>query len=193
LHERFYRGDRLLAAAAMPSPAIVEIISRELSGKPCRRILAGDGVTTSDLTITPTPGLFAGVSIDVRAAKKSSPAFGDVASAAKNLDEYQYLICSLVPSIPDSDLSKLELQKYRIAIMAAFARLVGIMNSSTPELADWVRNAKWLVEETSEAYLQAKSKVKLHPLRRAELFQYFGVPSDKIDAALRAFYGGSPQ
>ena len=56
--------------------------------------------------------------------QKVLPAIGDVASAAKNLDEYQFLICSLVPSLPDSNPSKMELQKYRVAIIAAFAKLV---------------------------------------------------------------------
>jgi hypothetical protein len=79
------------------------IISHQLSTSSCNKLLSGDGITTSDLTIKGVHGLFGPVSIDARSARKSVPAIGDVASAAKNLDEYQFLICSLVPSLPDKD------------------------------------------------------------------------------------------
>ena len=151
--------------------------------------MAGDGVTTPDLTLKPTPGVFAGFSVDVRSARKSAPEAGEAASAAKNLDEYQFLICALVPSLPDSSPAKMELQKYRVAAFAAFAKLVEVLNSTPQDLGTWSRHAKWLVEETSEAYLQAKSGVKTHPLRRNEVFDYFGVPSNVVESALKSFYG----
>jgi hypothetical protein len=99
------------------------IISLQLSSSSCSKLLSGDGITTSDLTIKGVHGIFGPVSIDARSAKKGVPAIGDVASAAKNLDEYQFLICSMVPSLPDSNPSKMELQKYRVAIIAAFANM----------------------------------------------------------------------
>ena len=103
------------------------IISLQLSSSSCSKLLSGDGITTSDLTIKGVHGIFGPVSIDARSAKKGVPAIGDVASAAKNLDEYQFLICSMVPSLPDSNPSKMELQKYRVAIIAAFAKLVPLL------------------------------------------------------------------
>ncbi len=165
------------------------IISKELSGKPCKKVLSGDGVTSPDLTIRALPGIFAGVSIDIRSARNTFPQIGEMASAAKNLDEYQSMICSLVPSLADSNPSKMEIQKYRLAIIAAFSRLVHDLNHDQKELTGWSMHAKWLVEEASEAYLQAKSGIRTHPIRRKEVFEYFGVPSDAVDSALRAFYG----
>jgi hypothetical protein len=165
------------------------IISRELSGSSCRRILAADGVTSAYLTINPSAGIFSAVSVDVRAARNSAPEVGEASSAAKNLDEYQFLICSLVPSLPDSNPSKLELQKYRVAIFAAFAKLVGVLNGRPQELGEWSRHARWLVEETSEAYLQAKSDVRMHPLRHVEVFEYLGIQEAAVSSALRSFYG----
>ncbi|MGI0037525.1 MAG: hypothetical protein ACRD99_04125, partial [Nitrososphaera sp.] len=155
----------------------------------CRRLLASDGVPSGVLTISSATGLFGAVSMDVQAARKSVPEIGDAASAAKNLDEYQFLICSLVPSLPDSNPSKLDLQKYRVAIIAAFSKLVGILKEKQQELGEWNRHAKWLVEETSEAYLQAKSNIQTHPLRRKEVFDYFGVPEAAVVSAIRTFYG----
>jgi hypothetical protein len=171
-------------------PSILNsIISRELSAPSCRRILAADGVTSSYLSINAAAGLFPAASIDVREARKSLPEIGEASSAAKNLDEYQYLICSLAPSLPDSDPSKLSMQKYRIAIFAAFAKLVSILGANQGELGEWSRQARWLVEETSEAYLKAKSGIQTYAVRRRELFDYFGVPEDAVDSALRSYYG----
>jgi hypothetical protein len=46
-----------------------------------------------------------------------------------------------------------------------------------------------LLEETSEVYVQAKSNAKLQvALYSKEAFESFGVPEDRIEAALKAFY-----
>ncbi len=165
-------------------------MSRLLAGSGCRRLLAADGITTPELGINGMQGIFEAASVDARTARKSVPAVGQAASIAKNLDEYQFLICSLVPSLPDSDPSKLQLQKYRVAIVAAFARLAANLKEIRPgDLAQWNRHARSLLEETSEAYVKAKSNAKLQVASHREAFEFFGVPEDRIDAALRAFYG----
>jgi len=119
------------------------------------------------------------------------PAIGDVASAAKNLDEYQFLICSLVPSLPDSNPSKMELQKYRVAILAAFAKLVPLLllkDIRQDDLVQWSKHAKALLEETSDTYLQANSNSKMQITSHKDVFEYFGIPVDRVQVALRAFY-----
>jgi hypothetical protein len=131
------------------------------------------------------------VSIDARSARKSVPAVGDVASAVKNLDEYQFLICSLVPSLPDSNPSKMELQKYRVAIIAAFAKLVPMLllkSMRQDDLVQWSKHAKALLEETSDTYLKANSNSNLQIASHKDVFEYFEVPVDKVQVALRAFY-----
>jgi hypothetical protein len=165
------------------------IISHQLAGSSCSKLLSGDGITTADLTIKGVHGIFGAASIDARSARKSMPAIGDVASAAKNLDEYQFLICSLVPSLPDSSPSKMELQKYRVAIIAAFTKLVPLLKSMRQDdLVQWSRHAKALLEETSDAYLKTKSNSNLHITSHKKTFEYFEVPEEKVQAALRAFY-----
>lgn len=166
------------------------MISRLLAGPGCRRLLAGDGITTAELSIKGMQGMFEAISVDARSARKSVPEVGQAASVAKNLDEYQFLICSLAPSLPDSDPSKLHLQKYRVGIAAAFAMLASLLKETSPEgLAQWNRHARSLLEETSEAYVKAKSNAKLQVAGHKEAFEFFGVPEEKIDAALAAFYG----
>ena len=168
------------------------IITHQLSSSSCSKLLSGDGITTSNLTIKGVHGIFGPVSIDVRTARKSVPAIGDVASAAKNLDEYQFLICSLVPSLPDSNPSKMELQKYRVAIIAAFAKLVPLLlllkDMRQDELVQWSKHAKALLEETSDTYLKANSNSNLHIASHKDSFEYFEVPEDRVQVALRAFY-----
>jgi hypothetical protein len=173
----------------MPASLLNLIISHHLDGFRCSKLLSGDGITTSDFTIKGAHGIFGPASIDVRSAKKSMPAIGDVASAAKNLDEYQFLICSLVLSLPDSSLSKMELQKYRVAIIAAFTKLVRLLKTvRQDELAEWSRHAKVLVEEVSDAYFKAKSNSNLQIVLHKDVFEYFDVPEERVRVALRAFY-----
>jgi hypothetical protein len=133
-------------------------------------------------------GIFGAASIDARSARKSVSAIGDVASAAKNLDEYQFLICSLVPSLPDSHPSKMELQKYRVAIIAAFAKLVPLLLLKSMQQDDFVQWSKAILEETSDTYLKANSNSKMQIASHKDAFEYFGVPEERIQAALRAFY-----
>ena len=174
----------------MPS-LLNSIISHQLSSSSCSKLLSGDGITSFDLTIKGVSGLFGPVSIDVRSTRKIVPAIGDVASAAKNLDEYQFLICSLVPSLPDSNPSKIELQKYRVAIIAAFAKLVPLLLLKAirqDDLVQWSKHAKALLEETSDTYLKANSNSKMQIASHKEAFEYFEVPIDRVQVALRAFY-----
>jgi hypothetical protein len=167
------------------------IISHQLSSSSCSKLLSGDGITTSDLTIKGVHGIFGAVSIDARTARKSVPAIGDVASAAKNLDEYQFLICALVPSLSDSNPAKMELQKYRVAIIAAFAKLVPLLlmkSMGQDDLVQWSKHAKALLEETSDTYLKTNSNSNLHIASHKDSFEYFEVPEDRVQVALRAFY-----
>lgn len=74
-------------------------------------------------------------------------------------------------------------------IIASFAKLVPILKEKPGDLAQWNTHARSLLEETSEAYVKAKANAKLQVASHKEAFEFFGVPEDRIDAALRAFYG----
>jgi len=174
----------------MASTLLNIIVSRLLSGSGCRKLLDGDGITTTDLTIRAASGIFDSISIDVRLLRKTIPAIGEACSIAKNLDEYQFRLCSLVPSLPDCDPSKLVLQKYRVVITASFAKLtISLKEIRQNDLVQWNRHGKALLEETSEAYVKAKSNSKLQVASHKEAYEFFGVPEDRIDAALKAAYG----
>jgi len=166
------------------------MISRLLAAPGCDSLLTSDGITSSELRIKGLQGIFEAASVDIRSAKEVVPQIAHTASIAKNLDEYQFRLCSLIRALADSDPSKLELQKYRVGIVAAFARLVDILHTNRPdELEKWNRFARLLLEETSEAYLKAKSNAKLQVTGHKEAFEFFGVPDDKITTSLRELYG----
>ncbi len=76
---------------------------------------------------------------------------GSTSSIAKNLDEYQYIICSEIQYLPDTNLFKKELQKYRIIIMASFAKLIPILSSqgSDTDLEEWNQFAQVLLTQVS--------------------------------------------
>lgn len=135
-------------------------------------------------------GIFGAASVpDMRTARRNVPAIGRTASLAKNLDEFQFRICSFVPSLADNDPRKMMLQKYRVAAIAAFARLAAILKEPGHEsLVEWNAYAGPLMEATSEAYLKAKSNSNLQVSDPKNALEFFGVPADKIDAALVAFY-----
>ena len=163
------------------------MISRLLAAPGCDRLLTNDGITSPELRIKGLQGVFGAASVDVR---KVVPQVAHTASIAKNLDEYQFLLCSLIRSLPDSDPSKLELQKYRVGIVAAFARMVdNLLAMRQDDLEKWNRYARLLLDETSEVYVKVRSNAKLRVTSHKEAFEFFGVPEDKIDSSLREFYG----
>lgn len=168
---------------------LAAIISRVLSNPGCHKLLIGDGITVSELSITAIAGVIEAASADIRSARKTLPAIGTSASIAKNLDEYQYRICLLVPSLADSDPRKIQIQKYRAATIAAFAMLATILkNPGQARLEEWNAHAGPLMEEMSEGFLKAKSNSKLQ-IHRKDTFEFFKVPDDQLEHALAAFYG----
>jgi hypothetical protein len=154
---------------------------------PCRRLLAGDGITTVDFTVNEAKGVIGELSIDARAAKKSSPPMGYAFGIAKNLDEYQYRICMLVPSLADSNPAKIQLQKYRVAIIASFAALVTAIKSG--DVAEWNGHARALLVDASDLYLAATSGQDVPAPRAHAAFAFFGVPEQQAEGALRSMYG----
>jgi hypothetical protein len=163
------------------------IISRGL-GSPCQRLLAGDGITTVDFTVRQAPGVFEGISIDARAAKKRALAAGDAFGIAKNLDEYQYRICAALPALADANPAKIRLQKYRVAIIASFANLVASVRSGA-DLGEWNGHARALLVEASDAYVMSQSGKKMSESKISGSFSFFEVPEDQVDRALRSMYG----
>ncbi|GEM_PF-491032 len=172
------------------------IVNRHLSMSGCQRMLSSDGITSSVLAIRGIAGVFEGISLDMRSARKQNVSFGECASTAKNLDEYQFRICTYVPLVADTNPSKIQLQKYRIAIISAFAKLSSILvTGKTQSLAEWNSIAKMLLVDASDTYTKASSGAGYQPLQLAQMtpesYHFFGITESQIDSALDRMYGGS--
>jgi hypothetical protein len=110
------------------------------------------------------------------------------------LDEYQYIVCSEIRSIPDANPYKKELQKYRIIIIASFVKLIPILYSrSDKDLQKWNYFAQILLSQVSETLV----KVRLNKYDKASnnnnnfvkaMFVYFDIPEKQVDTILQSIY-----
>lgn len=124
----------------------------------CHKLLSNDGITSPVLTIDKVEGLFEGITVNVKFQKTRFTSIGNTSSLAKNLDEYQYIVCREIRSIPDINPFKKDLQKYRVLIISAFAKLISMLTSlsSDKKLQEWNRFAQILLTQISETLVKAR-------------------------------------
>ncbi len=199
----------------MLSSLVQQIIYKYItSGIKCTKVLAEDGITSKELVISQLDGLSREMSANINLLRGKYPNITRTASIAKNLDEYQFLVCREISSIPDFDPLKIQLQKYRVGVIAAFAKLVAILEDAdnlSAELDKWNSFANSLLVETSETLLKARNKMKKKEghnndsnssdqfqagysqqnLRIKEALNFFGVPENDIDEELIRVYSGN--
>jgi hypothetical protein len=110
------------------------------------------------------------------------------------LDEYQYIVCSEIRSIPDINPHKRELQKYRVLIIASFTKLIDILTSLSSErnLQEWNRFAQILLTQVSETLVKLRFNQKRHDGTNSKLmssaYDFFGVPEEEVDRILQTVY-----
>ena len=199
----------------MLSSLVQQIIYKYItSGIKCTKVLAEDGITTKELVISQLDGLSREMSVNINLLHGKYPNITRTASIAKNLDEYQFLVCREISSIPDFEPLKIQLQKHRVGVIAAFAKLVAILEDAdnlSAELEKWNSFANSLLVETSETLLKARNKMKKKEghnndsnssdqfqagysqqnLRIKEALNFFGVPENDIDEELIRVYSGN--
>jgi hypothetical protein len=160
----------------------------------CHKLLSKDGITSQDLVIDRIEGLFEGIAVNVKFQRNRVASIGSTSTIAKNLDEYQHIVCSEIRSIPDSNPYKKELQKYRVLIIASFAKLIPILASSLPDkdLQEWNHFAQVLLTQISETRFNARVNQKRYDGTNSKLvrsaFDFFGIPEEKIDRMLHEVY-----
>ena len=160
----------------------------------CHKLLSRDGITSKDLVIDRVEGLFEGIAVNVKFQKNRVPCIGTTSTIAKNLDEYQHIVCSEIRSIPDSNSYKMALQKYRVLIIASFAKLIPILASlrSDKDLQDWNHFAQVLLTQISETRFNARVNQKRYDGTNSKLvrsaFDFFDVPEEEVDRMLQNVY-----
>ncbi len=96
--------------------------------------------------------------------------------------------------MPDSNPMKLQLQKYRIGIFGAFAKLVPLLISlnSNEELQSWNSFANILLMEVSESLVKARSNPKewkrSYNIRLKEALDFFEIPEKEVEEELIRIY-----
>ena len=174
------------------------IVNKHIStAQRCRKLLSRDGITTQELVIDRLDGLFEGISVNIKSQRTTLSNIGYTATIAKNLDQYQFIICSEIPSMYDSNPFKLQLQKYRIAIIASFVKLVPLLRTlnSNKDLQKWNSFANILLMEASETLVKARTNQKEvrksysnNNIRLKETLDFFDVPEEEIDHELESIY-----
>src|SRR5437660_4641960 len=161
----------------------------------CHKLLSKDVITSQQLVIDRIEGLFEGIAVNVKFQRNSVASIGSTSTIAKNLDEYQYIVCSEIRSIPDSNPYKKELQKYRVLIIASFAKLIPILASSLPsdkDLQEWNHFAQILLTQISQTRFNARVNQKRYDDTNSKLvrsaFDFFGIPEEEIDRMLHEVY-----
>lgn len=178
------------------SDAILNTIVQKLAdgALQCQRMISSDGITTRDFTIDKLPGIFEGVFLDADLSRQNIPPLGKTMGIAKNLDEYQLKICLIVSSFLDTDPIKLNLQIFRLAIVASFAVLVVTLKSrdAINSLESWNFFATKLLLKVSE--FVSKLGTNTRPDSDAddsyleEAFKYFHIPLTGIRTAIKNVY-----
>ena len=176
------------------------IVNKHISTvQKCRKLLSKDGITSQELVIESLDGLFDGITANIKLQRTVLANIGHTATIAKNLDQYQFIICTEIPSMHDSNPLKLQLQKYRIAIIASFVKLVPLLRSlnSDKDLEKWNSFANILLTEASETVVKARTiqkevrKSYSINVRLKEALDFFGVPEKEIDHELESMYFAS--
>jgi hypothetical protein len=158
----------------------------------CHKLLSSDGITSRNLVIEKVTGILDGIILNTRSEVSVLPNITKAAGIAKNLDEYQYIVCSEVGDIPDANSYKRDLQKYRIAIIAAFSKLVSVLLlRSDKELQKWNHFAQILLTEVSETHVKIRLQDKDHNINNDLLkstFDYFDISVSDLDRLLESIY-----
>lgn len=158
----------------------------------CCKLLSKDGITTQELVIEKVEGIIKGIWIDARVQVPLVPGLGSACGILKNLDQYQYIVCSEIRSFPDSNPYKKDLQKYRITIIAAFAKFAMIIDSRADiVIREWIRFAQLLLELISDALVKARlgnDYARSSNISSSSMFDYFSIPEREVEYLLQEIY-----
>jgi hypothetical protein len=173
----------------------IQLINKYLlSSTNCKKFLVKDGITSSYFEIENNPGFFIKTRLDVISLKNRYPQIGKSLSILKNFDYYQYVICTLIPNIADTNPFKKVLQKIRFMIIFSFTKFFQLLDSNNFDQIDyWNFLSKKFLELVAETVNHFRQGAKFGEVLNDfklddELFIYFKLDREKIDKVLDHFY-----
>lgn len=153
-----------------------------------------DGITSSYFEIESNPDFFSKTRLDVISLKNRWPQIGKSLSILKNFDHYQYIICTLIPNIADTDPFKKVLQKIRFMIIFSFTKFFQLLHTNDFEQVEyWNFLSKKLLEIVAETVNYFRQGTKFDEILNdfkldEELFRYLELDIEKIDDVLDKYY-----
>jgi hypothetical protein len=173
----------------------IQLINKYLlSSTNCKKFLVKDGITSSYFEIENNPGFFIKTRLDVISLKNRCPQIGKSLSILKNFDYYQYVICTLIPNIADTNPFKKVLQKIRFMIIFSFTKFFQLLDSNNfDQIEYWNFLSKKFLELVAETVNYFRQGAKFGEVLNDfelddELFIYFKLDREKIDKVLDQFY-----
>lgn len=172
----------------------IHLFNNYLSSSQCNKFLVKDGISSPFFEIKKHPGFFSETRLDVLSLRNKCPDIRTSLSILKNLDHYQYLICTLIPNIADTNPYKKLLQKIRFIIIFSFAKFLELLNDKKfDEIDHWNFLSKKLLEKVAEMVNYFRQGTKFDEILNEiklddELFHYLNIDKEIINEALDQFY-----
>jgi hypothetical protein len=124
-----------------------------ISSTPCKKFLTFDGISSNNLLLKDQKGKVLLNCKNVNALKGKIDGVGISFAITKNLDEYQFLLCKYIPTLPDHDVFKLKFQKVRMLITMFINKMVDVLlqpKINSKDLADLNKHGNAILLEVSE-------------------------------------------
>ena len=160
----------------------------------CKKILINDGIISSYFEVDRIPDFFNNTRLECNSLKSKYPEIGKSLSLLKNFDHYQYIICTLIPGIPDRDQFKKLLQKLRFLVICSITKFIQIFeNNNFHQIEYWNLLSGKFLEMLTEIvnYFRNGSKFEeiLNEVKIDDNFiKFLGLNLKRIDRVLDEFY-----
>ncbi len=159
----------------------------------CKKFLIKDGIISSYFEVETHQGFFTKTRYEVTSLKNSFQQIGESLSILKNFDSYQYLICTILPDIPDINPFKKVLQKIRFIIISSFTKFINLLHIKDFEaIQKWNLFSKKILEVVAEIVNSFRQGTHFTEISEFKLDQevsiFFSLDIEKIDEELHRYY-----
>ncbi|MGH9981141.1 MAG: hypothetical protein ACRD6U_06285 [Nitrososphaeraceae archaeon] len=160
----------------------------------CKKFLVKDGITSPYFEIETEPGFFTKTKYDIISLKITFQQIGESMSILKNFDYYQYLICTMLPHIADTNPYKKVFQKLRFMIICSFTKFISLLHIRDYEtIKKWNILSKKTLELVAEIVNGYRQGVEFREISNSingdnEFCIFFNLDIEKMDEELNNYY-----
>ena len=157
-----------------------------ISSTSCKKFLASDGISSNNLLLKDQSGKVLLNCKNVNALKGKIDGIGVSFAITKNLDEYQFLLCKYIPTLPDHNVFKLKFQKMRLLIILFINKMVDVLlqpKINTKVLADLNKHGNAILLDVSELTHEYRENDKYDNV----IYNFNSKNADKINLKMDYF------